>query len=98
MQHNLGITIIRGEPERAPNTRVTFSKFAVPMYVCMYVSMYVAIRRPRARMRACSIARPVKIVIILTTVQYLTGAGDRERGVQSIINHAVPMEYSRGEY
>ena len=31
------ITIIRGEPERAPNTRVTYGEFAVPMYVCIYV-------------------------------------------------------------
>ena len=33
--------IIRGEPERAPNTRVTYGEFAVPMYVCIYVCMYV---------------------------------------------------------
>ena len=31
--------IIRGEPERAPNTRVTYGEFAVPMYVCIYVCM-----------------------------------------------------------
>ena len=36
--------LIRGEPERALNTRVTYGEFAVPMYVCMYG----AIRRPRA--------------------------------------------------
>ena len=29
--------IIRGEPERAPSTRVTYGEFTVPMYVCMYV-------------------------------------------------------------
>ena len=34
-----GRGIIRGEPERAPNTRVTYGKFAVPMYVCIYVCM-----------------------------------------------------------
>ena len=28
--------IIRGEPEQAPNTRVTYSEFAVCMYVCIY--------------------------------------------------------------
>ena len=33
--------LIRGEPERAPNTRVTYGEFAVPMYVCIYVCMYV---------------------------------------------------------
>ena len=32
--------IIRGEPERAANTRVTYGEFAVRMYVCMYVCMY----------------------------------------------------------
>ena len=31
--------LIRGEPERAPNTRVTYGEFAVPMYVCIYVCM-----------------------------------------------------------
>ena len=31
--------VIRGEPERAPNTRVTYGEFAVPMYVCMYLCM-----------------------------------------------------------
>ena len=35
--------IIRGEPERAPNTRETYGNFAVPMYL----SVYVALRRPR---------------------------------------------------
>ena len=44
------ITIIRGEPERAPNTRVTYGEFAVPMYL----SVYVALRRPRAH-SACAI-------------------------------------------
>ena len=34
-------TIIRGEPERAPNTRVTFGEFAVPMYLSIYPSMYM---------------------------------------------------------
>ena len=47
--------LIWGEPEWAPNT---YSKFAVPMYVCiyvcMYVCMYVVIRRPRAH-SACAI-------------------------------------------
>ena len=33
--------LIRGEPERALNTRVTYGEFAVPMYVCMYVCMYI---------------------------------------------------------
>ena len=33
--------IIGGEPEQAPNTRVIYSEFTVPMYVCMYVSTYV---------------------------------------------------------
>ena len=33
--------IIRSEPERVLNTRVTYGKFAVPMYVCMYVCIYV---------------------------------------------------------
>ena len=46
--------IIRGEPERAPNARVTYGKFAVPMYVCMYV----AIRRPRAY-HACAYGHDV---------------------------------------
>ena len=55
---------IQGEPERAPNTRVTYGEFAVPMYVCIYVciyisiyldiSVYVALRRPRAH-SACAI-------------------------------------------
>ena len=27
--------LIRGEPERAPNTRETYGNFAVPMYVSM---------------------------------------------------------------
>ena len=35
------VTLIRGEPERAPNTRVTYGEFAVPMYVCIYVCIYV---------------------------------------------------------
>ena len=36
------VYIIRGEPERAPNTRVIYGEFAVPMYVCIYVQcMYV---------------------------------------------------------
>ena len=33
--------LIRGEPERALNTRVTYGEFAVPMYVCIYVCIYV---------------------------------------------------------
>ena len=40
----MGLLIIWGEPERAPNSRETYDKFAVPMYVCVYV----VIRRPRA--------------------------------------------------
>ena len=36
-------TVIRGEPDRAPNLGETYGKFAVPMYVCVYV----AIHRPR---------------------------------------------------
>ena len=42
------ITTFRGEPERALNTRETYSELTVPMYVSIYVSMYVAICRPRA--------------------------------------------------
>ena len=33
-----GSQVIRGEPERAPNTEVAYGEFAVPMYVCMYVA------------------------------------------------------------
>ena len=68
MEFHLGpkaVSIIRGEPERALNTRVTYSKFAVPMYVCMHVCSDTCL----SRMSACSIDRPVKIVI---TVQYST--------------------------
>ena len=36
-QRHLDFNIIRDEPERAPNTRVTYGEFAIPMYVCMYV-------------------------------------------------------------
>ena len=43
--------IIRGEPERAPNTRVTHGEFAV--YLCMYVCMYVAIGCPRDHSNVC---------------------------------------------
>ena len=52
--------LIRGEPERAPNTRVTYGEFAVPMYVCIYVYVCVRVyvdvgtRRPRAH-SACAI-------------------------------------------
>ena len=45
LYQNSVVIIIRGQ---APNTRETYSEFAVPMYVSIYVSMYVAIRRPRA--------------------------------------------------
>ena len=58
--HRTGVVIdflmplIRGEPERAPNARLTYGKFAVPMYVCMSV----AIRRPRAY-HACAYGHDV---------------------------------------
>ena len=53
--------IIWGEPEQAPNTRVTYSEFAVPMYcmydvVCMHVCIYVVICHPRAH-SACAICQ-----------------------------------------
>ena len=32
-------TLIRGKPERAPNSGETYGKFAVPMYVCECVCM-----------------------------------------------------------
>ena len=35
--HKLQETHNLGEPERAPNTRVTYGEFTVPMYVCMYI-------------------------------------------------------------
>ena len=65
--------IIRGEPERAPNTRVTHGEFAVPMYVCMYivsVCMYVAIRRPRVYHACANVT--VKIVTMLMHVHVST--------------------------
>ena len=55
--------VVRGEPERAPNTRVTYGEFAVPMCVCMYLCN-VAIRRPRVY-HACANTRTVKIVMML---------------------------------
>ena len=39
VKNNHKYRVIRGEPERAPNTRVTYGEFAVPMYVCMYLCM-----------------------------------------------------------
>ena len=35
--------LIRGESEWAPNSGVTYGKFAVPTYACMYVRMYVCV-------------------------------------------------------
>ena len=32
---------VLGEPERAPNARVTYGNFAVPIYVSMYICVYV---------------------------------------------------------
>ena len=36
------VRLIRGEPERAPNTGETYGNFAVPMYLSMYLCMYVS--------------------------------------------------------
>ena len=44
--------LIRGEPERAPNSVEPHGKFAVPMYV--RVCMYVAICRPHDHHAACA--------------------------------------------
>ena len=52
--NNHCIIIIRGEPERVPNSRETYGKFAVPMYVCMYSGLqrsYNVSQQSAVRMR-----------------------------------------------
>ena len=58
--------IIRGEPERARNARVTYySEFAVPMYVCMYVCMYLCMYM---YMHVCS--NNYVVHVLITHAQY----------------------------